>query len=109
MGGSNRRAWKRYVIDGLMVELAGVAHETVDISARAVAVVRRPGTILAPTYRLVSAAAPELNQPMHRVRHLMDRGHLIVLHYGVDVANWEQVLASHDVRADLVQLEDVFG
>ena len=107
--GSERRAHRRYVIDGMMVELAGTAHETIDISSYAMAVVRRPGTLLAPGYRFVNPAVPALTQPILRIRHLMDRGHLIILQYEVADPNWEKVLAAHDVRADLVQLEDVFG
>lgn len=107
--GSERRTDKRYVIDGMMVELAGTLHDTVDLSVRAMAVVRRPGTLLAPPYRFVNAAVPALNRPILRLHHLADRGHLIILGYEVDASGWERLLAEHDVRADMVQLEDVFG
>lgn len=105
---SERRAYKRYVIDGMMVELAGTAHDIVDVSACAMAVVRRPGTLLSPQYRFVNPDVAALNQPIRRLSHLMDRGHLIILQYEVLAPHWEEVLAAHDVRADLVQLEDVF-
>ena len=106
--GSERRAHKRYVIDGLTVELAGTPHDIIDISSRAMAVVRRPGTLLAPRYRFVCPQVAALNQPVMRMHHLLDRGHLIVLEYEVPGREWENILAAHDVRADLVQLEDVF-
>ena len=106
--GSERRAHKRFVVDGLTVELAGAPHDIVDISWRAMAVVRRPGTLLAPVYRFICPSVAALNQPITRMRHLFDRAHLIILQYEVAAPGWESVLAAHDVRADMVQLEDVF-
>ena len=105
---SERREHKRYVIDGIAIELAGTPHDIVDVSARTMAVIRRPGTLLAPKYRFVHPNVAALNQPILRLRHLMDRAHLVILQYEVALRDWETVLAAHDVRADMVQLEDVF-
>jgi hypothetical protein len=108
---TERRAHKRYVIDGLMVDLAGVAHETVDISIRAVAVVRRPGVdyaTLKPPFRFASETAEGLNRHIPNLRRLYERGHIVVLDYFIDDAAWEATLAAYDVRADVKPLEDVF-
>jgi hypothetical protein len=109
---TERRAHKRYVIDGLMIELAGRLHETVDISVRAVAVVRRARvnyTSLAGKTRFVSKKAPALNRPIARCRRLYERHAVVVFDYFVEHAAWEAVLAAHDVRADVPQLDNVFG
>lgn len=109
---TERRAHKRYVIDGLMVDLAGVVHETVDISVRAVAVVRRPDVdyaALKPPFRFVSEKAEELNRHIPNMRRLYERGRVVVIDYFIDSADWEVTLAAYDVRADVKPLEDVFG
>jgi hypothetical protein len=110
--GTERRAHQRYVIDGLMVELGGVLHETVDISVRAVAIVRHEGTDygkLVPPYRFVCAKAPALDVHIPNMRRLYERGRVAVIDYFIDQADWEATLAAHDVRADVKPLEDVFG
>lgn len=105
-----RRAHKRYVIDGLMVDLAGVLHETVDVSARAVALVVKPDVDyddLRGPARFAGQGA--LACPIVQLRKLGARQGRVVLRYLVDRDDWERVLAGHDVRADIVPLEDVFG
>jgi hypothetical protein len=112
-----RRASKRYVIDGLLMEIAGVVHETVDISTRAVAVVRRPGvdyTQAQGPFRFKCANARELNRPVSAVKYLYERAatvvlEYVILEYEVDRDVWESILSRHDVRSDIVPLEDVFG
>jgi hypothetical protein len=109
---TERRAHKRYVIDGLMVDLAGAVHETVDISVRAVAVVARPDVdyaALKPPFRFVSKNAQPLNRHIPNMCRLYARGRIVVLDYFIDDAAWETALAAHDVRADVKPLEDVFG
>ena len=117
MLGSERRAHKRYVIDGLFVEIGGVVHETADLSTHAVAVVRRAGVDYAqmkPPFRFKSAGARELNQPVDKMTRLYERPatvvlEYVILEYEVDRATWEGILSRHDVRADIVPFEDVFG
>jgi hypothetical protein len=112
-----RRANKRYVIDGLLMEIGGIVHETVDVSTRAVAVVRRPGVDyrqLTGPFRFKSAAADELNQRVSSMKYLYERAatvvlEYVILEYRVDRDVWESVLSRHDVRADQVLFEDVFG
>jgi hypothetical protein len=107
-----RRAHKRYVIDGLMVDIGGALHETVDISIRAVAVVRKPDmdyAQLTPPFRFLNEKAPALNQPIPHAQRLYERGRIAVIDYVVEHPHWEPVLAAHDVRADVKPLEDVFG
>lgn len=109
---TERRAHKRYVIDGLMVELAGAVHETVDISARAVAVVVRPGidyAALKPPFRFASEKAERLNRHIPNMRRLYERDRVVVIDYFIDDPEWDNTLAAHDVRADVTPLEDVFG
>lgn len=109
---TERRAHKRYVIDGLMVELGGVLHETVDISIRAVAIVRKDGidyAKLTPPFRFISEKAPALNIHIPNMRRLYERGRVAVIDYFIDLPEWEPTLAAHDVRADVKPLEDVFG
>jgi hypothetical protein len=108
---SDRRAHKRYVVDDLKVEVGGVVHETVDISIRAVAVVRRPGVdyekIQAP-YRFASDKAAPLSRPILHLHRLYERGLIVVLDYYMGVDEWEALLTAHDVRADVEPLQDVF-
>lgn len=112
MAGHERRAAARYVIGGLTMEIGGVSHETLDISHVAVAIVREPGVDYA---RLPSAArfraanVPDLNQDIRHLHFIARRSGLIVLGYEVDRPDWENVLKAHDVRADMMHLEDVFG
>lgn len=107
-----RRAQKRYVIDGLLVEAGGIVHETVDVSAHAVAIVAIVGfdyTRLRPPYRFLSRAARDLNRPFSQTRQLYRRGPLVVLAYDIDDDDWDSALAAYDVRADMTPLDDVFG
>jgi hypothetical protein len=109
---TERRAHKRYVIDGLMVDLAGVVHETVDISIRAVALVRRSDidyAVLKPPFRFASEKAQGLNRHIPNMRRLYERGRVVVIDYFIDDPEWEVTLAAYDVRADVKPLEDVFG
>ena len=109
---TERRAQKRYVIDGLMVELDGDLHETVELSVRACAVVRKSNvnyTQLDGKGRFVCAKVPSLNRPMRNWRHLYAREAIVVIDYVVADDGWEAVLAAHDVRADVSKLEDVLG
>jgi hypothetical protein len=111
MHGSERRSHKRYVVDGLMVDIDGVPHETVDVSVRAVAVVRRAGVdygkIKGPC-RFVSAKAGPLNSPILSLHRLYERGPVVVLDYFLGRQDWEAVLTANDVRADLAPLQNVF-
>lgn len=114
---ANRRAAKRYVIDGLLVEIAGIDHETVDVSACAVAVVRRAGVDYANAkgpFRFKCNKVGELNHPISDMKFLSGRRATVVLEYvilayDVDRDVWENVLSRHDVRAGVVAFEDVFG
>jgi hypothetical protein len=117
MDGLERRANKRYVIDGLLMEIGGVVHETVDVSARAVAVVRRPGIDykqIKGACRFTSEKGRPLNQRLSSVKYLYERAATVVLEYVIleyqlDMEIWESILNRHDVRADQIMLEDVFG
>lgn len=109
---TERRAHRRFVIDGLLMDIGGVLHETMDISVRAVAVVRKPNSdyaTLSGNARFVSEKAPALNRPIARWRRLCDRQAVVVIDYHVEHWDWEGVLAANDVRADAVKLESVFG
>lgn len=109
---TERRAQKRYVVDGLMIELAGVVHETVDVSTNAVGVVRRSGVdygALKPPFRFLSEKAEGPSRHIPNMRRLYERGPVVVLDYYIDDAAWEATLEAHDVRADVKPLEDVFG
>ena len=112
MDRSERRSGKRYVIDGLLLEIGGVDHETVDISAHAVAVIRRPGidyTSVKPPFRFKSGRLPQINHCIGGLRVARERAATIVLEYSQECAEWENTLKRHDVRADVKPLEDVFG
>ncbi len=112
MHGRERRKDKRYVIGSLMLETGGVLHETLDVSRRAVAIVQRQGI----DYLRCSGPAwfrserhSGLNQQVSRLHFMSQRAGFVVLGYEVDAADWEVRLAAHDVRSDMVALEDVFG
>lgn len=112
MSGRERRKAKRYVIDGLMVELNGVVHETFDVSHGAVAVLRKAGvdySECAGPSMFRSERNSALNQPIARLHYINQRAGFVAMGYEVAVADWESTLAKYDVRADVVQLEDVFG
>lgn len=108
---SDRRAKKRYVIDGLMLEIGGIAHETIDVAANSVAVIRVPGVdyknLQAPfRFKLRKSAA--IDHPVSALRIIGERAAMIVFEYTVKKRDWEATLLRHDVRAG-VHLEDVFG
>lgn len=112
MSGRERRLAERYVIGGLMVDINGVQHETLDISQSAVAVVRQTGvnySRLDQPSRFVAKGKDPLNQPIRSMHFMMQRASIVVFSYEIDVPDWEKVLKAHDVRADMKQLEDVFG
>jgi hypothetical protein len=112
MQGQERRTAKRYVIDGLSAELDGVVHDTIDISPCAVALVACPDVAYEEfkgRLRLVSPAHRELNQSLTDIHFITRRGAVAVFGYKVKASQWEMKLARYDVRADMVQLEDVFG
>jgi hypothetical protein len=109
---TERRAHQRYVIDGLLIDLGGDLHETLDVSVRAVAVLRKPKVDYANLKgkaRFVSAGTPALNCAIARYRRLCERPAVVVIDYHVEHWDWEGVLAANDVRADAVKLESVFG
>ena len=117
MQGSERRAAKRYVIDGLLVEIGGAAHETIDVSSCAVAIVRRSGidySRVKGPFRFKSSDVEELNRPIAEMKFVYERAATvvltyIVLEYKIDRTVWDGILSRHDVRADVVPFEDVFG
>ena len=112
MHGRERRIDKRYVIGSLMLETGGILHETRDVSCRAVAIVARPGIdyvqCSAPA-RFCSERHSGLNRQITRLHFMSQRAGFVVLGYEVEMADWEARLAAHDVRAEMVRLEDVFG
>ena len=112
MAGHERRTASRYVIGGLTLEIGGVSHETLDVSHSAVAVIREQGVDYARLNvpaRFCAEKFPDLNQEIGRLHFITRRSGLIVLGYELDRPDWETVLKAHDVRADMKQLEDVFG
>jgi len=112
MAGHERRTASRYVIGGLKLEIGGVSHETLDVSNAAVAIIREADVdyarLNAPA-RFCAPKAPQLNQDIRQLHFITRRSGLIVLGYEVDRTDWEAILKAHDVRADMKQLEDVFG
>jgi hypothetical protein len=108
---SERRSARRYVIDGLMVTIGGVRHETIDVSASSVAVVRKPGVdyrTVRPPFRFILANA-RIDQAVASITLIYERGVKVVLKYDPPCAEWDDVLARHHVLADVVTLEDIFG
>lgn len=107
----DRRAIRRYVIDGLLVEIGGVDHETVDVSARSVAVIRVPGVdygdLKAP-FRFKSRKSAVIDHSVSDLRIIGERAAAIVFEYRIKDREWEATLQRHDVRAGAA-LEDVFG
>ncbi|MCE9522377.1 MAG: hypothetical protein K8S25_08100 [Alphaproteobacteria bacterium] len=114
---SNRRSAKRYVIDGLMVEIGGFSHDTIDVSRLAVSIVRRADvdySRLNARCEFKNAKASELNRPIASLEFGHRRGVAVVLKYALagrefQSRDWENILSRHDVRADWVALEDVFA
>ena len=112
MSGRERRQAERYVIGGLMLDLNGVLHETLDISPCAVAVVHEKGVDYARLNvpaSFICKSARAMYEPLTSLQFIARRANVIVLGYTVSAANWEAILQAHDVRADMKQLEDVFG
>jgi hypothetical protein len=112
MPGRERRQAERYVIGGLMLDLNGVLHETLDISTSAVAVVQEKGvdySRLNVPASFICKSARVLYEPLTSLQFITRRSNIIVLGYTVAIADWEAILRAHDVRADMKQLEDVFG
>ena len=112
MHGRERRIDKRYVVGSLMLETSGVLCETRDVSRRAVAIVQRPGLDYlrcpGPAW-FRSERHSGLNEQITRLKFMFQRAGFVVLGYEVDAADWEARLAAHDVRSNMVALEDVFG
>lgn len=95
-----------------MVDVNGVPHETLDISNSAVAIIRQSGVNYAKIESLARFSSEKhnpLNQPIRSMHFMMQRASIVVFGYEVDIPSWEKVLREHDVRADMKQLEDVFG
>ena len=112
MSRSERRSGKRYVIDGLLLEIGGVDHETVDISARSVAVIRKPGIDYAsakPPFRFKADRLGEINHCVSGLKVACERVATIVLEYRSECTAWESTLERYDVHAAVKPLEDVFG
>ena len=112
MLGRERRKNARYVIGELSFETNGVRHETVDISVSAVAIVRLSGvdySRLGENCRFHSTKGAELNQAALNPHFVAQRASIVVIGYASASTDWEQVLRNNDVRADMKQLEDVFG
>jgi len=109
--GADRRATERYVIDGLLLEIGGVDHETIDVSARSVAVVRVAGVdyrdLRAP-FRFKSRKSAAIDHSISGLRIIGERAATIVFEYRIKNDDWEATLQRHDVRAG-AGLEDVFG
>lgn len=117
MSGRERRTARRYVIDGLFVDLGGVLHETVDISVCAVALVRRSGIHYSAANRtswFLSTNVTALTRSVSEMEIVIERKEIVVFDYFIresefDPKAWEELLRRHDVRADSVPLEQIFG
>jgi hypothetical protein len=117
MFGHEKRAARRYVVDGLFVNFNGVVHETVDVSARAVALVRRVGVDYSKLSRsswFMSTNAAALTRSISEMNYVCERGQIVVFDYVIrepqfDPRQWEESLRMHDVRAHDVSLEKMFG
>ncbi len=112
MSGRERRTASRYVVGGLLFEVGGVVHETLDVSHCAVAIEHKSAvdySRLTGIGRFVSKSVPALNRNVTSMHYITRRAGLVILGYETGSDGWEQVLAAHDVRADMLQLEDVFG
>ncbi len=112
MSGANRRTAQRYVLGDFALEINGALHETVDISARSVAVIARPGidyANLRGQARFVSNTVPALNREIASLVVTGLRRSLAIFDYAVNDPNWEALLKQHDGANDLATLQDVFG
>ena len=112
MSSANRRTAQRYVLGDLLLEVNGVVHETVDISARSVAVIAQPGIDYAMRRshaRFISAKLAKLNREVRWLAVTGLRESLAIFDYAVDDPDWEALLRQHDAANDVVILEDIFG
>lgn len=112
MSGRERRTAARYVVGGLLFEVGGVLHETLDVSHCAVAVERRTEvdySRLTVPGGFVSRTVPALNRNVKVMHYITRRAGIVVLGYDIGLEGWEKILEAHDVRADMKPLEDVFA
>jgi hypothetical protein len=110
--GAERRTTQRYVLGDLILEINGVAHDTVDISGRSVAVVAREGVDYASPRvqaRFASERVPELNREVASLAVSGLRRRLVILNYAVNDRDWEEKLRANDVAVQPPLPEDVFG
>lgn len=95
-----------------MYEVNGVLHETLDISVHAVAVVRLPNvnySRIDERSQFHSPNSAALNKPVSNPHFIAQRAGIVVIGYTASGDDWENLLRDNDVRADMKQLEDVFG
>jgi hypothetical protein len=112
MSGAERRTAQRYVLGDLALEINGVLHETVDISARSVAVIARPGIDYSNPRghaRFVSSGVAELNREIVSLIVTGLRRTMAIFDYAVTDPNWEALLKRYDAANDTPVLEDIFG
>ena len=110
--GAERRTALRYVLGDLMLEINGVAHDTVDISVRSVAIVAREGVDYANPRayaRFASESVAELNRELASLAVTGLRRRLVIFNYAVNDRDWEEKLKLNDVVAQPPMPEDVFG
>jgi len=112
MSGADRRTAQRYVLGDLALEINGVLHETVDISARSVAVIARPGIDYSNSRaqaRFVSNGVADLNREIVSLMVTGLRRTMVIFNYAVTDVNWEALLKRHDAANDTQALQDIFG
>lgn len=110
--GADRRTAQRYVLGDLILEINGLAHETVDISSRSVAVVAREGIDYASPRvhaRFVSERVPELNREVATLAVTGLRRALAIFDYAVNDPTWEDKLKQNDAASQPPILQDIFG
>jgi hypothetical protein len=111
MSGADRRTAHRYVLGDLGLEINGLWHDTVDISARSVALVAHHGVDYASSRiqaRFVSGV-PELNREILTLHVTGLRRARVILDYTVADREWETLLRQYDVANDTPLLENIFG
>ncbi len=112
MSGAERRTAHRYVLGDLSIEINGVRHETVNISARSVAVIARPDidyANLRGQVRFVSGGVAELNRDIVSLIVTGLRRSMAIFDYAVNDPAWEVLLKRYDAANDTPVLEDIFG
>jgi hypothetical protein len=112
MSGAERRTAQRYVLGDLGLEINGVWHDSVDISARSIAIIAHPGVDYARERiqaRFVSGGVPELNREVLTLHVTGMRRSRVILDYTVADRDWEALLKKHDVANDTPILADIFG